>query len=351
MSMKIALAKLSATAAGTAMLAGGALHVAEEQVGEYGYKSVKEDPAPAMRYIKEDRVVEREVPRTTLRKRRVVKRTVECVPASLAGEGYAGGVGAGEQIVYDAREGRAQISHYDEDLVAAAEACARMGDGASRTVVAVAPTATQVGFGGGGFAGGGGGQGGGPVVIGGSGGGGFGGGFFGGFFGGGGSSGGVAISTTTSGVGSSSGIDIDIEVGSSTSTSGGSTSTSTSTGGVTSTTTSSSSGDVSSSSSGDVSSSSSTSGDVSSSSSTSGDVSSSSSTSGDVSSSSSTSGDVSTSSSTSGDVSTSGYSSTGGSGHPGSSGTPVPAPPVGLLFGAAALAIITRRKWASRTDD
>ena len=44
MSMKIALAKLSATAAGTAMLAGGALHVAEEQVGEYGYKSVKEDP-------------------------------------------------------------------------------------------------------------------------------------------------------------------------------------------------------------------------------------------------------------------------------------------------------------------
>ena len=170
MSMKIALAKLSATAAGTAMLAGGALHVAEEQVAATDYKSVKDAPAPAMRYVKEDRVVEREVPRTTLRKRRVVKRTVECVPASLAGAGGTG-VGAGEQIIYDARSRTARISHEDADLVAAAEACAQFGDGASRTVVAVAPTATQVGYGGGGFAGGGGGQGGGLTVIGGSGGG------------------------------------------------------------------------------------------------------------------------------------------------------------------------------------
>ena len=39
MSIKIALAKLSATAAGTAVLAGGALHVAEEQTAYRGYKS------------------------------------------------------------------------------------------------------------------------------------------------------------------------------------------------------------------------------------------------------------------------------------------------------------------------
>jgi len=95
MSMKIALAKLSAAAAGTAVIAGGALHVAEEQVGTTDYKSVKD--TPALRYVKEDRVVEREVPRTTLRKRRVVRRTVECVPESLAG---GSGVGAGEKIVY-----------------------------------------------------------------------------------------------------------------------------------------------------------------------------------------------------------------------------------------------------------
>ncbi len=64
MSMKIALAKLSATAAGTAVLAGGALHVAEEQAAAVDYKSVKEAPAskPAMRYVKEDRIVERQVP-------------------------------------------------------------------------------------------------------------------------------------------------------------------------------------------------------------------------------------------------------------------------------------------------
>ena len=93
MSMKIALAKLSAAAAGTAVIAGGALHVAEEQVATTDYKSVKD--TPALRYVKEDRVVERQVPRTTLRKRRVVKRTVECVPESLARDGYIGGTGVG----------------------------------------------------------------------------------------------------------------------------------------------------------------------------------------------------------------------------------------------------------------
>jgi hypothetical protein len=29
----------------------------------------------------------------------------------------------------------------------------------------------------------------------------------------------------------------------------------------------------------------------------------------------------------------------------------VPAPPIGLLFGAAALAVITRRKWSSKSTD
>ena len=136
MSMKIALAKLSAAAAGTAVIAGGALHVAEEQVATTDYKSVKD--TPALRYVKEDRVVERQVPRTTLRKRRVVRRTVECVPASMAG---GTGVGAGEQIIYDARGGS---SYDDPDLAAAADACAEYGDGASRTVVAVAPAALPV---------------------------------------------------------------------------------------------------------------------------------------------------------------------------------------------------------------
>ena len=41
MSVKMALAKLSATAAGGVLLAGGALHVAEPQAAEVTYKSVK----------------------------------------------------------------------------------------------------------------------------------------------------------------------------------------------------------------------------------------------------------------------------------------------------------------------
>ena len=71
-----------------------------------------------------------------------------------SGSGFGSGVGAGEKIVYDAR---GSYSYDDQDLAAAADACAQYGDGASRTVVAVAPAALPVG---GGFVGGGGGQGG-----------------------------------------------------------------------------------------------------------------------------------------------------------------------------------------------
>ena len=206
MSMKIALAKLSAAAAGTAVIAGGALHVAEEQVATTDYKSGKD--TPALRYVKEDRVVEPQVPRTTLRKRRVVRRTVECVPASMAG---GTGVGAGEQIIYDARGGS---SYDDPDLAAAADACAEYGDGASRTVVAVAPAALPVG---GGFVGGGGGQGGGVAVAGGGGGGGgFGGGFFGGFFSGSSGGGSVIVNSTTTSGGEAPVVNVDVSTTSST---------------------------------------------------------------------------------------------------------------------------------------
>ena len=64
MSVKMALAKLSATAAGTALLAGGALHVAETQAANAtSVKSVKSVKAQPVRYIKKRHVAKRHVPR------------------------------------------------------------------------------------------------------------------------------------------------------------------------------------------------------------------------------------------------------------------------------------------------
>src|SRR5688500_12089711 len=75
MSVRTALAKLSAAAAGGALI-GGAVHVAEPQAAETSYRSakmVKTEQRP--RYIKERRI-ERTVPRRERTIRRVVER--EC---------------------------------------------------------------------------------------------------------------------------------------------------------------------------------------------------------------------------------------------------------------------------------
>ncbi len=83
MSVKLALAKLSATAAGTAMLAGGAVHVAEQQVTDTPiYKSgkVQSSKTEPVKYIKERRSATRVVPKTVERQRRIVRREVECEP-------------------------------------------------------------------------------------------------------------------------------------------------------------------------------------------------------------------------------------------------------------------------------
>ena len=68
MSVKMALAKLSATAAGGAILAGGAVHVAEQPITDNPtYKSVKAPQSikAQPRYIKEERPTTRR--RATLR--------------------------------------------------------------------------------------------------------------------------------------------------------------------------------------------------------------------------------------------------------------------------------------------
>jgi hypothetical protein len=80
MSVKMALAKLSATAAGGALLAGGAVHVAETPITDApSYKSTKSVKAQPVKYVKERRA-ERSVPKTVKRKRRIVKRVVTCEP-------------------------------------------------------------------------------------------------------------------------------------------------------------------------------------------------------------------------------------------------------------------------------
>ena len=166
MSVRTALAKLSAAAAGGALI-GGAVHVAEPQTAETSYRADKSVKA-APRYVKERRA-ERVVPRRERTVRRVVER--ECC----------------EEEQY------AMVPIPLPQLP-------------QQPIIAT-----------------GGGQ---PIVIGGSGGfgGGFGGGFFGGFFGGSSSGGGatkidirIDNDNSTTGSSTSSG-------GSSTSTSGGSTS-------------------------------------------------------------------------------------------------------------------------------
>ncbi|MGR3579923.1 MAG: hypothetical protein ACU0CV_09660, partial [Sagittula sp.] len=155
MSVKMALAKLSATAAGGVLLAGGAVHVAEMPITDKpSYKSDKGKTAP-VRYVKQapKKVAKRTVPKETKRKRRIVRRTVECVPAGRMGPGAAPA---------------APVTAYGD---AYAEECPPIYQVAMAPVPL--PPAPPVS----------GGSSGGVTVIGGSGGfGGFGGGFFGGFF-------------------------------------------------------------------------------------------------------------------------------------------------------------------------
>ena len=85
MSVKSALAKLSATAAGGALLAGGAVHVAEKPITDnpqYKSKSVK---AP-VKYVKQAKP--RAVPRPTVPRARTIPRQVECVPAESPEAAY-----------------------------------------------------------------------------------------------------------------------------------------------------------------------------------------------------------------------------------------------------------------------
>src|SRR3990170_7218375 len=72
MSVRTALAKLSAAAAGGALI-GGAVHVAEPQAAETSYRSDKTVKIERPRYVKQQRTV---VPRRERTVRRVVER--EC---------------------------------------------------------------------------------------------------------------------------------------------------------------------------------------------------------------------------------------------------------------------------------
>ena len=64
MSVKAALAKLSATAAGGALLAGGAVHVAERPIADApSYKSMKGEKTVKPRYVKEARPTPRRAAR------------------------------------------------------------------------------------------------------------------------------------------------------------------------------------------------------------------------------------------------------------------------------------------------
>ena len=82
MSVRMALAKLSAAAAGGALLGGGALHVAEPPATNApSYKSVKGPASASPKYIKQrpaKRVAEK--PRKVKRARRVIEEEECCTP-------------------------------------------------------------------------------------------------------------------------------------------------------------------------------------------------------------------------------------------------------------------------------
>jgi hypothetical protein len=92
MSLKLAIAKLSAAAAGVALLQGGAVRIAEplntdapEFSSKIDGKLIAVDPVSGARYIK---TRTRDLPPPEQRRRRIVERTIECQPV---------GPGAGAQ--------------------------------------------------------------------------------------------------------------------------------------------------------------------------------------------------------------------------------------------------------------
>ncbi|MEL6737651.1 MAG: hypothetical protein AAFO28_01875, partial [Pseudomonadota bacterium] len=199
MSIKLATAKLSATAAGVALMTGGAIQVAQQggavRVAEpmvtddpvYSSdaegKLIKGAPVPIIaepKYIKTRTRELPPLPEPEQRRRRIVERTIECQPIPQT----FGGAGAVAQSV-PLPEGAVQ-AYLD------AEECPPI----AQVAYAPAPLPPLPPIRGGG--------GGAPAIIGGGlggFGGGLGGGFFGGFFGGGGSSSGdvSVVSTTTTG--------------------------------------------------------------------------------------------------------------------------------------------------------
>ncbi|MEE4316775.1 MAG: hypothetical protein V2I74_07310, partial [Erythrobacter sp.] len=164
MSLKLAIAKLSAAAAGVALLQGGAVRVAEPMntdAPDYSTnidgKLIAVDPETGARYIK---TRQREIPVPEQRRRRIVERTIECQPVA-PGQNAASIPAGAVQAYFDPNECPpiAQVAYMPAPLPP------------------LPPIQGGGGFGGG-FA---------PVGGGFGGGLGFGGGFFGGFFGGGGS--------------------------------------------------------------------------------------------------------------------------------------------------------------------
>jgi hypothetical protein len=163
MSLKLAIAKLSAAAAGVALLQGGAVRVAEPMntdAPEFTTgKEIEADPVTGQRYVKNSRM--RALPAPEPVRRRIVERTIECQPVGFGGVGASSMPGNIVQTYADANECPpiAQVAYMPAPL----------------------PPASPV-QGGGGFGGGFGGFGGGFGGF----GGGLSGGLIGGFFGGGG---------------------------------------------------------------------------------------------------------------------------------------------------------------------
>ena len=109
MSLKLAIAKLSAAAAGVALLQGGAVRMAEPMntdapdfATQIDGKLIAVDPVTGARYIK---TREREIPMPEQRRRRIVERTIECQPVGPAGTVVAASAPAGATQAYiDAAE-------------------------------------------------------------------------------------------------------------------------------------------------------------------------------------------------------------------------------------------------------
>ena len=109
MSLKLAIAKLSAAAAGVALLQGGAVRMAEPMNTDapdfstnIDGKLIQVDPVTGARYIK---TRERIIPDVEQRRRRIVERTIECQPVGPAGQGGAASLPAGTvQTYFDANE-------------------------------------------------------------------------------------------------------------------------------------------------------------------------------------------------------------------------------------------------------